>query len=379
MLARSIAVGALVLAGCYDVPTPVCGFACTQESECPVGYTCMRTDDGRCHLNGYESVTCKDAPFVPTDDTTPPFLVSHGPQSSTEPTQPLIDVMFSERVLHVNESTFILTKDGPAPTKISASVVALDNGFQWTLDPTLPLEFGASYTVELTTAITDQNGNHFAGFSYSFGVMIDGSPMIDFGQFNQPTPNAVGVPVNTFVTVTMTEQVLTLAGKFRLVIGTSGPEAPTVLDNVGLTSQATLELVEQLQPQTLYSVQVDADVTDTTGNQAGVPMGWSFTTGDDFIPPALRETSPKMASVAPVDTTISVLFDEPVSGITQFRVSNGATMLPGMLASENGGRTWTFTPDAPLPANVTISVAITAASDFSGNTQNFTFNFMTAP
>lgn len=38
------------LAGCYDVPKPVCGFRCGPEGACPEDYTCDQSD-GRCHLN----------------------------------------------------------------------------------------------------------------------------------------------------------------------------------------------------------------------------------------------------------------------------------------------------------------------------------------
>jgi hypothetical protein len=46
-----LALGALALPACYDVPMPQCGFRCGPDQACPEGYTC-KPSDGRCHLNG---------------------------------------------------------------------------------------------------------------------------------------------------------------------------------------------------------------------------------------------------------------------------------------------------------------------------------------
>lgn len=34
----------LALAACYETPTPACAFACSQDGDCPGGYSC-RADD----------------------------------------------------------------------------------------------------------------------------------------------------------------------------------------------------------------------------------------------------------------------------------------------------------------------------------------------
>lgn len=47
----AVAPGALLAAGCYDVPEPPCGFRCGPMGACPAHYTCNQ-DDGRCHRDG---------------------------------------------------------------------------------------------------------------------------------------------------------------------------------------------------------------------------------------------------------------------------------------------------------------------------------------
>jgi hypothetical protein len=62
----------VVLAGafatsCYRVPTPVCGFRCGAEGECPTDYTCSSFED-RCHLNGSDpAVRCDTIDDEPDD------------------------------------------------------------------------------------------------------------------------------------------------------------------------------------------------------------------------------------------------------------------------------------------------------------------------
>lgn len=54
MSVRSIALlvvlGGAIVAACYDVPTPDCGFRCGPDSACPDNYTCA--SDHHCHRIG---------------------------------------------------------------------------------------------------------------------------------------------------------------------------------------------------------------------------------------------------------------------------------------------------------------------------------------
>lgn len=45
-----LAAAGAILAACYDVPEPDCGFICGSAGECPSHYTCA--DDHYCHRNG---------------------------------------------------------------------------------------------------------------------------------------------------------------------------------------------------------------------------------------------------------------------------------------------------------------------------------------
>jgi hypothetical protein len=377
MLARSLAVGALVLAGCYSVPTPVCGFACaSQDTVCPDGYTCNSTDN-RCHLDGYRTTQCPDVPDDLTNDFLAPIVLGFSPQSPAS-TTPDISVQFDDEVLHVDGSSFYLTEDLTGLRVIADPNSADSTVWHLALQPGVPLTFGESYTLHLTTDITDQSDNHYAGTTYTFTVGDDQSPRINFSSFIEPPPDSTTAGVDTNVTVTMTEVVTTLAGKFRLLDASTNGEVSTILDNTGAIEQATLDPVEQLQAFHSYTVQLDADITDLSGNIAGFQMGWSFTTGQDLVAPQIRETTPKANSVAPVTTTINFFFDEPVVSIAAIVVTNNTTTFTGTLASSEGGRLWTFTPDVAFPPNIVINVALTNASDAALNVTNFAYNFTTS-
>jgi hypothetical protein len=61
------ALGGAIVAACYSVPTPDCGFICGPGGACPDGYTCA--DEQRCHRIGAPTnLVCNTADAaVPVD------------------------------------------------------------------------------------------------------------------------------------------------------------------------------------------------------------------------------------------------------------------------------------------------------------------------
>lgn len=49
-LALLVALAGAIVAACYEVPTPDCGFVCGPDSACPARYSCA--SDHRCHRIG---------------------------------------------------------------------------------------------------------------------------------------------------------------------------------------------------------------------------------------------------------------------------------------------------------------------------------------
>lgn len=50
LVAALTALGGALVAACYDVPRPACGFVCGPDGACPDDYTCA--NDRYCHRNG---------------------------------------------------------------------------------------------------------------------------------------------------------------------------------------------------------------------------------------------------------------------------------------------------------------------------------------
>jgi hypothetical protein len=49
-IALIVALAGMIVAACYEVPKPDCGFACGPDDACPESYTCA--GDRRCHRIG---------------------------------------------------------------------------------------------------------------------------------------------------------------------------------------------------------------------------------------------------------------------------------------------------------------------------------------
>jgi hypothetical protein len=79
---------AAIIAACYDLPEPDCGFRCGPDRECPDNYTCS-ADDDRCHLQGSDpGLVCGtidaaplDAPVDGSDSSEAPAWAGRGRES----------------------------------------------------------------------------------------------------------------------------------------------------------------------------------------------------------------------------------------------------------------------------------------------------------
>src|SRR6185312_10168037 len=86
-------------------------------------------------------------------DTTPPTVTAQTPAAGATAVTvgSNVTATFSEQVQGVGTSTFTLT--GPSGTV--PAVVSPNSGNKWTLNPSANLAAGTTYTVDLTTGITD--------------------------------------------------------------------------------------------------------------------------------------------------------------------------------------------------------------------------------
>jgi hypothetical protein len=477
---RAVAVLAVV-AGCYDPPMPVCGFSCLEVGECPDGYTCDRRGDGFCHLSSNPNQDCPGHEGVTFDDQ-PPELTSISPEPGTQiAAGGSIILFFDEPVTHVTNDSFFITVDSTGE-KLFTNVSPFQGAQAWELQLGANLPLDQSFTVTITSAVTDLAGNPLAGETLSYfsqsptppmlvgsvpsasqtGVSVGVQLQLFFDkaapnilsvfhvedQFSNPViynvdpttstqdpifnlrwqlaPNtayrmridpglmditghatstgtailfatgvdnvgpriwgrtpgfsAVNVPVSSGVLIEFDEDAQNVDAS-SIELQKNGVAVPGQVTYDAATRSAHLRPDTQLDGLTNYDVIVTTAVTDAFGNST-LDGGSSFQTDLDHIAPQIRATTPQTGSSnVPVTTTIAMTFDEPTFGLdasTVF-VTAGAVTITGTLVATNGGHTWTFTPDAPLPAMTTIDVDIGLASDSIGNSTSYFYSFTTAP
>jgi Bacterial Ig-like domain len=365
----------LAMVGCYSVPQPACGFFCGSAGECPDDYTC-NTADNRCHLDGSKPQTCSthdagpiDAPDappdVPNDGNVAPTILGNTPANSATGVSvaTTVTATFSEEVFGTNIATFTL-KQGT--TAIPATVVYTTGSHIAVLDPIDQLAANTAYTVNLTAGIGDDLGLPIPATTWMFTT---GSDMVGPSVTLQaPAPAATGVFVVATVSARFDEQVMGVStSSFTLKNGaTSIPGATTYTAG---TKTARFTPDAQLPGNTLLTATLTARITDTASNALpAAPVTWTFTTDVDNFPPTLQSSTPTSGATGiSTGAMITVVFDEPVLNVslTSFTVNAGAAVT-GSLVMGTGGRSWTFTPSAALPAatmvTVTLSTAITDAA-----------------
>lgn len=312
--------------------------------------------------------TAADAIRPSVAGTNPPLNATSVPVGSN------VVVTFTEVVTGISGGTFTLTDAvGGVAAQVSST------GMTATLNPTRQLVPNTTYTYSLSSSIVDLAANPLIPFTGAFTTGADLVPPSILTRL--PAQDATGVAVDTKIVADFDEAVTGVdMAAVTLAAGSSVP-ASVVYDGAPL-SRMTLTPATQLTGDTTYTISFAPSVMDTSGNALPTPpVLWRFTTGPDTVIPHVASTLPvDTATAVPASATISATFDEPVTGVdsTSFVVMNAGT---GTLAASNGGRTWTFTPDAPLAASTTVTIMLTMGIvDVAGNPLvPITFSFTTAP
>lgn len=220
---------------------------------------------------------------VPVADTTAPTVVSRTPApgdtlvaTTVSPT-----VTFSEPML---ASTITNTTITLAPTSGGAAVAATvtydATTNTATLNPTADLANNVSYTLTVTTAVTDVAGNPLAANSTSsFRTIRDTTPPTVLS--TSPATGSPPVPVNSTVTITFSEPMdpATINGSTVSVRTTTGGTsvAGVVSYNVS-TRSAIFTPSAALAANTSYTVTVTTGARDISNNQLAGNFTFSFTT-----------------------------------------------------------------------------------------------------
>jgi hypothetical protein len=322
-------------------------------------------------------------------DTTPPTVILTSPSNAATGVSinSPISATFSEAMngSTINNSTFTVSNGSGY---VSGSVNYDNSTHNVTFTPSQALSYQTSYTVTITTGVTDLAGNQMAAsYSWTFvtGQAPDTTPPTVYS--NSPADGATGVSINSPITVTFSEAMATgtMNGSTFTVNGVTG-----TVNYDQPSKTATFTPSSPLAYSTSYTANVSTDVTDLAGNHMAAPYSWTFTTGPvpDPAPPTISTTSPADgANVVPINSALTVTFNKPMNSSTitntTFTLSDSSrAAVSGSVTYDSSKNTATFTPSAPLIYSSAYTATVTTGVQSSYNipmATGKTWTFTTAP
>ncbi|MBF8258450.1 MAG: repeat-containing protein [Actinobacteria bacterium] len=325
-------------------------------------------------------------------DTTPPTIIVTNPvnRATGVPLATIITAAFSEPVTNVTETTFLLAADGvPVPGKVTV------NGAMAMFTPSAPLApppyygyyfLGVSvYQVTITTGVTDLSGNHLATeHTWAFTTHPNFDTTAPVVATTTPVEGSSGVPVGTFIIATFSEPVTNVTETTFLLTANGVPVPGKVTVN---RLSAFFTPSAPLPTGASCTAMVTTGVRDFAGNPLATDCTWTFTTNQaaDTTPPTVSSTTPvEGATGVPVGTSITAMFTEPVTNLSEATFLLAADGAPVSGKVTLNGPTATFTPSTPLSVGPTYRATITTGvKDLSGNASatdyNWSFTLSSSP
>jgi hypothetical protein len=358
---------ALILFGCgSDAPKSACGVRCSASGECPEDYACRL--DGRCYLIGApDDQSCLVDSGTDAEDL-PPMVVGMAPRAdeSGVATNVRVSVAFSEQVKDVDPSTLRLSS-GEFHVPVSADVIYDSVNRVGMLVPSRPLRHATLYEVSVGGGIRDTANNPIEPTSWSFMTMTDQEP---------PEVDSV-VPAHGSTTASLTSPIVVrFSEKVAGITSTSFylTDANGVVPGTfGLVGETAVSLTTMPRtPHTSYTLHLTSAIVDVVGNPLfGAPFAFTFSTGDDNVPPTIIAQTPAPNDTnIPLSISISVRFSEPMIGASEstLLLEDAGTPIAGTVTYFPDTRVARLTPNAPLMPHTAYVVKLTPGlTDSAGN------------
>ncbi|MBP1772227.1 MAG: hypothetical protein H6P99_1390 [Holophagaceae bacterium] len=277
---------------------------------------------------------------IPTLDNTPPQVTLTQPATTSPgptviaPSNAAITATFSEDMApaSLSNTSFTVTSAGPGGNP-TGSVTYSASSRTASFTPAAALTVGTTYTATVTTAATDQAGNHLAGnqaalpaasnFMWTFTASAPDlvAPTLIL---TSPAHLAIGSPINSSINATFSEAMdLSSLTTATFTLQPSGPPLGGVVAGLivydALTRIVTLTPTAPLSANTQYTATING-AKDLAGN--GLVPGlatnpWTFTTGTTAVPAGVALGSAGafgiMATSAITNTGAATLINGDVS------------------------------------------------------------------
>ena len=326
-------------------------------------------------------------------DTTAPTVTSTNPANVATGVaiNNKIAATFSEALDPATITATSFTVTGPGATSVAGTVTYAAVGTTATFAPAGQLALNTTFTVTLTTEITDLAGNALASdFVWSFTTGATADTTAPTVTSTSPVNVATGVAINRKITTTFSEALdpATITAASFTVTGPGATSVAGTVTYAAVGTTATFAPASQLALNTAFTATLTTEITDLAGNALASNFVWSFTTGAtaDTTAPTVTSTNPaNVATGVAINNKIAATFSEALDPATitaaSFTVTGpGATSVAGTLTYAAVGTTATFAPASDLALNTTFTATLTTGvTDLAGNAlaSNFVWSFTT--
>ncbi|MEN3001977.1 MAG: Ig-like domain-containing protein [Armatimonadota bacterium] len=242
-----------------------------------------------------------------------------------------------------------------------------------TFTPNAPLAPGRIYRV--TVALVDPNNTPLTPLNFPPNYIFTTACTFNFVS-GTPAPGATGVSRTPTIELRFSCN-LNPSSTVTLLQGNAPVPGTSVVsgDTITFTPSAPLNY------NTTYTISA-ANIRDVNNNPpSGFPSPYTFTTE---LPPPLNLVSSVPAANAtnvPINTTITLTFDQPLDSTSTIAVSSASGAVAGTITI--AGATITFTPSAPLAYNTVYTVDFANVRSALGappaGTTTFTFTTQPPP
>ncbi|WP_347986704.1 Ig-like domain-containing protein [Methylomonas sp. AM2-LC] len=314
-----------------------------------------------------------------TADQVNPSLVNYSPayNAGNVGLNSKMVMTFSDRLnpLSVNGDTVALY-DQAIGQRIPATTALSSDGLTVTVTPSSSLLPNHQYYIYISNwaPLYSQSGYQVYGTSWYFqtGTVSNVLPPVISGSNLQD--GAIGVSLNEKLRFVLDTQVTSASVANGITLQINGVTVPGTATLGSDNETITFTPTTALTANTNYTV-VISGLTDYAGNKLA-PVTEKFTTGTstDTSAPSFYVTPSSNAFGISVNTPIIVTFNKAIDPTTLggiYLTTNGYSgQIAGSASLSSDGKTVTFTPAGPLPANTQIYVNVYGVLDLTGNAAN---------
>ena len=277
--------------------------------------------------------SCSDNPVDPPGDKTAPQVSSVSPleNSSNISVNTTITANFSEKISPSSVTITSFSLDNA----VSGSVSLTDSVAIFT--PSSPLGYNQTYTVTLTTAITDLAGNHLAS-NYTFSFTTEEDPAL--------LPPAV-VSVSPSNNGTLSNPAQSVQISFSKAIDTTTINSTNISFNNGITGVLSYDAGTKtvtFVPDTFYIFDTSYTVTVTTGIKDTMNLNMISNFTSTFF---TQSGKPNILIYAPSDSSIiSDFTDVSILGSHPVKLDSVNYYFNGSFIGQDTSNNFTFSLDA---------------------------------